>query len=202
VPPTGKATFDVLKMSREGLALPLRAAVGKARKDNKPVRRAGVRVGENGHTRTVDLEVIPLRSQHERYFLILFERPESVATKRATLESKASIPTATVRAETAGAEVESFRLGAGRPIDDRGVDDAGAGLALPRLTRCAECMHASFDAPGNLRLGAAWRQHRRERNFVARHRCLPRAVALPLALGAHPARADHETEVVELSAIA
>src|SRR5437879_1617092 len=34
-PPTGKASFDVLKMAREGLMLPLRAAINKARKENK-----------------------------------------------------------------------------------------------------------------------------------------------------------------------
>jgi two-component system CheB/CheR fusion protein len=111
VPPTGKATFDVLKMSREGLALPLRAALGKARKENKPVRRAGVRIGQDGDMRTVDIEVIPLRSQHERYFLILFERPGgAAATKRAARESEASVPTGTIRAETAGAKALRQRL--------------------------------------------------------------------------------------------
>ena len=36
-PPTGKASFDVLKMAREGLMLPLRAAINKAKKENKTV---------------------------------------------------------------------------------------------------------------------------------------------------------------------
>jgi two-component system CheB/CheR fusion protein len=34
-PPTGKASFDVLKMAREGLMLPLRAAINEARKEKK-----------------------------------------------------------------------------------------------------------------------------------------------------------------------
>ena len=43
-PPTGKASFDLLKMASEGLMLPLRAAVKKAKRENKPVRREGVHV--------------------------------------------------------------------------------------------------------------------------------------------------------------
>ncbi len=42
-PPTGKASFDVLKMAREGLMLPLRAAIGKGANrspasDSQPLR--------------------------------------------------------------------------------------------------------------------------------------------------------------------
>ena len=43
-PPTGKASFDVLKMAREGLMLPLRAAINQAKKENKSVRKENVRV--------------------------------------------------------------------------------------------------------------------------------------------------------------
>jgi hypothetical protein len=34
-PPTGKASFEVLKMARQGLMLPLRAAINKAKKENE-----------------------------------------------------------------------------------------------------------------------------------------------------------------------
>ena len=47
-PPTGKASFDVLKMAREGLMLPLRAAINEAKKENKTVRRENVRIDQNG----------------------------------------------------------------------------------------------------------------------------------------------------------
>jgi two-component system, chemotaxis family, CheB/CheR fusion protein len=77
-PPTGKASFDVLKMAREGLMLPLRAAINKAKKGNKTARKANVRVNQNGKTRTVNLEVIPLKNLRERCFLILFEDAEKV----------------------------------------------------------------------------------------------------------------------------
>ena len=38
-PPVGKASFDVLKMAREGLMLPLRAAINEAKKENKTARK-------------------------------------------------------------------------------------------------------------------------------------------------------------------
>jgi two-component system, chemotaxis family, CheB/CheR fusion protein len=77
-PTTGKASFDVLKMAREGLMLPLRAAVNKAKNENKIARKENVRVDQNGKARTVNLAVIPLKNLRERCFLILFEDAENV----------------------------------------------------------------------------------------------------------------------------
>ena len=89
------------------------------------------------------------------------------------------------RGETAGAEVERLRLGAWRPVDDRSVDDARR-LRLATAGRRAERMHATFDAPAIplLRRSAAAPTRAESRS---RRPCLPRAAALPLALGAHPA---------------
>jgi len=75
-PPKGKATFEVLKMAREGLMLPLRATINKAKKENKTVRRENVRVNENGSTRLINLEVVPLKNLRERCFLVLFQEAE------------------------------------------------------------------------------------------------------------------------------
>lgn len=74
-PPAGKATFDVLKMAREDLMLPLRALIKQAKKENKTARREKVRVRGNGKAREVNLEVIPLKNLRERCFLILFKEP-------------------------------------------------------------------------------------------------------------------------------
>jgi two-component system CheB/CheR fusion protein len=79
-PPSGKASFDVLKMAREGLALPLRSALAKAKKENRTVRKEHVRVDQNGASRTIDLEVIPLKNLAERCFLIVFEDAKTVGT--------------------------------------------------------------------------------------------------------------------------
>src|SRR5207247_10125182 len=46
-PPTGRASFNVLKMAREGLFLPLRAALNKAKQANRTVRRENMRVNQN-----------------------------------------------------------------------------------------------------------------------------------------------------------
>jgi two-component system CheB/CheR fusion protein len=72
-PPIGNAGFQVLKMVREGLMLPLRAAIKKAKEENKAVRREGVRVVRNGGARMVNLEVVPLTHLKERCCLIFFE---------------------------------------------------------------------------------------------------------------------------------
>ncbi len=77
-PPTGKASFDVLKMAREGLMLPLRAAINKATKENRITRRQNVTVQQDGQSRSVNIEVIPLKNLRERCFLILFEEPQRV----------------------------------------------------------------------------------------------------------------------------
>ena len=72
-PPAGKASFDVLKMTREGLMLPLRSVINKARKENKTARRENVRFNHDGKTKWVNLEVVPLKNLKERSFLVLFE---------------------------------------------------------------------------------------------------------------------------------
>ncbi|HEX2852544.1 MAG TPA: chemotaxis protein CheB [Opitutaceae bacterium] len=72
-PPVGKASFDLLKMARDWLMLPLRAAINKARREQMPVRRENVPFRKNGETHTMHLQVIPLKNVKERCYLILFE---------------------------------------------------------------------------------------------------------------------------------
>jgi two-component system CheB/CheR fusion protein len=86
-PATGKASFDVLKMARPGLMLPLRALINRARKENRAQRRDGVTVEDDDGTQKVAVEVIPLTKLKESCFLIVFERadgkPRRTATPRA-----------------------------------------------------------------------------------------------------------------------
>src|SRR4030095_16523645 len=92
--------LDVLKMARNGLMLPLRAAIAQAKKVNKTVRRDNVRVEHEGTTRTVSLHVIPLKNLRERSFLIVFHEgrptaPATPATRRPSRHGKtASVKTA------------------------------------------------------------------------------------------------------------
>ncbi len=76
-PAPGKASLNLLRMTREGLLVTLRAAINKAGKDNVPVREEGVRVKADGGTREVNLEVVPVKgsSAGEGGFLVLFEEP-------------------------------------------------------------------------------------------------------------------------------
>ena len=52
------------------------AAITKAKKQNATVRREDVRINQNGHTRTVNIEVTPLKNVKERCYLIVFEPAE------------------------------------------------------------------------------------------------------------------------------
>ncbi len=73
--PTGKPSFDLLKMAREGLMLPLRAAINRAKKERNTVRREAVPFQLNGATCVVNMEVVPLKNLKESRYLVLFEKP-------------------------------------------------------------------------------------------------------------------------------
>jgi len=72
-PAPGKASLYLLKMAREGLMLPLRAALKKAKRENKLVRREGLQVAQNGQSLKVNVEIIPLRHTKDQSFLVFFE---------------------------------------------------------------------------------------------------------------------------------
>jgi len=83
-PPSGNASFQVLKMAREGLMLPLRAAIKKAKEQNKAVRREGVRLAQNGGPRTLNFEVVPLTHLKQRCCLIFFEEAKKGGVQTAS----------------------------------------------------------------------------------------------------------------------
>jgi two-component system CheB/CheR fusion protein len=83
-PPTGNASFDILKMARSGLILPLRAAINEAKKDNRTARKEGVRIEQDGGARTINLDVIPLKNLRERCFLIVFQNSDEARVGRPT----------------------------------------------------------------------------------------------------------------------
>jgi two-component system CheB/CheR fusion protein len=97
--PAGEPTTNLLKMAREGLFLELRSAIEEARNQHRPVRRDGLRVragGDGGESRSVNLEVVPLRplAGRETCFLVLFndaagpETETSAATPGAAREPR------------------------------------------------------------------------------------------------------------------
>ena len=108
-PPSGKPSFDVLKMAREGLMLPLRAAINEAKKQNKIARRDKVQVKPNGKVLTINVQVVPLKNLPEPCFLILFEDAEATARIEESASSKPA-PSRPSRTARAGAREEARRI--------------------------------------------------------------------------------------------
>ncbi|MDQ2835190.1 MAG: PAS domain-containing protein [Acidobacteriota bacterium] len=74
-PMSGRANLSLLRMVREELAIPLRAAIASSRKKNAPVTKRNVAFEHSGKRCVVNLSVTPLgesSSVAERSFLILF----------------------------------------------------------------------------------------------------------------------------------
>jgi two-component system CheB/CheR fusion protein len=92
-PASGHPTFSLSKMAREDLQVDLRDALTRARKENRAVRKEGLRISSNGGTRSINMEVIPLRgpSAGERLYIIAFQdavRPAISAAGARRLEKQ------------------------------------------------------------------------------------------------------------------
>ena len=74
-PASGHPTLNLSRMAHEDLQVDLRDVLGRAKKEKRPVRKAGLRIKFNGGTRDIDLEVIPVRgpSAGERLYVIAFQ---------------------------------------------------------------------------------------------------------------------------------
>ena len=72
-PPTGEASFNLLKMARENLSLELGTAIRETKRKNASVQR-NIRLNDHDKFRRVNLEVIPIKlsSSSENCFLVLF----------------------------------------------------------------------------------------------------------------------------------
>ena len=79
-PAPGHPQLNLFKMAREGLGPDLRNAAQRAQRDEVPVRADGVTMANGDETRTVDIEVIPVRTgTAPRHFLVVFEERSPVA---------------------------------------------------------------------------------------------------------------------------
>jgi two-component system CheB/CheR fusion protein len=126
-PAPGEASLDLLKMAREGLLYGLRTALLEARRTDQPVRKQHLRVKQDGHTREVDLEVIPLKVNlpGQRHFLILFQEPGQVGLGQ---DRRLVRKGATGKAAGKGAAAR----GRGRREDDERVERLERELAASR----------------------------------------------------------------------
>ncbi|MEJ7587460.1 MAG: chemotaxis protein CheB [Ferruginibacter sp.] len=71
-PTPGKASLNLLKMTKEGLAFELRSILHKAKADKEPVVKENIPVQINGAQRNITIEAIPLKNLIEPYYLVLF----------------------------------------------------------------------------------------------------------------------------------
>ncbi|OOV17338.1 CheR family methyltransferase [Flavobacterium sp. LM4] len=69
---TGKPTFNLLKMAREGLAFELRNTYHKAKEANVRVKKEHIQVTNKGTISEITIEILPLEDTSEPYFLVLF----------------------------------------------------------------------------------------------------------------------------------
>jgi two-component system CheB/CheR fusion protein len=77
----GKATLNLLKLVRPGLAFDLRNTIHKATKSNKPEKKTDLEFKSNGQTISMSAEVIPLgKADEEKIFLIVFQRLPPIGT--------------------------------------------------------------------------------------------------------------------------
>ena len=83
-PAPGAATFNLLKMAREGILGDLRGAIHAARRKDVPVRREGIRVStDDSGFINANLEVLPFRTAAgEHFFIILFEEVARVPEEK------------------------------------------------------------------------------------------------------------------------
>ena len=114
-PASGHPTFSLSKMAREDLQVDIRDALARARKENRSVRKEGLRIAVDGGTRTIDLEVIPIRGQSlaDRLYIIAFQdsvRPVvSTAAGKRRLEKQAEKGSDSRELARSHREVESLR---------------------------------------------------------------------------------------------
>src|SRR5712691_7336268 len=85
-PLSGKASLNLVKMLREGLLAPIRAAIVRAKQDRTVVRTNDVRVKVAGTPRRADIEVVPVKetAAGKSVFLVLFEERTATTTVRAS----------------------------------------------------------------------------------------------------------------------
>jgi two-component system CheB/CheR fusion protein len=77
VPPTGKPSFNVLKMAREGLGFELRNILHLAQKTEQPVRKFGVFFKINDMQHFVNIQALQIEQNSEPHYLIVFQAASS-----------------------------------------------------------------------------------------------------------------------------
>ena len=73
-PASGKASLHLLKLVRDDLAFDVRKLVYQAKKEKIAVKKDGIVISENGHSKEMEIEVTPLKTPPSNpHYLILFK---------------------------------------------------------------------------------------------------------------------------------
>ena len=106
-PAPGVASFNLLKMAHEGLAIELRTLIHEAKRKRRPVRKEGVRATVHGRTQDINLEATPIRAgvMRDAYTLVVFE---SAATIRRAARDAATPGRG--KGQRGGGETETAQL--------------------------------------------------------------------------------------------
>lgn len=86
VPPTGRPSYNVIKMAREGLAFELRNILHLAKKTNQAARKFAVFFKLNGLQHYVNIQAAPLRDTPEPYYLIVFQNASSTGIQQTPVD--------------------------------------------------------------------------------------------------------------------
>lgn len=79
-PSPGKASLNLTKMAKPGLAFELRNAIHKANKLGQNIKKSELEIRHKGDIHHVSIEVVPLKfDSEERLFLVLFDEAKVVA---------------------------------------------------------------------------------------------------------------------------
>jgi len=73
-PSQGKATFNLLKMAREGLAFELRSTLHKVKTSNKAVIKEGIPMMDKGKLLYATIEIVPLENVIDPYYLVILKQ--------------------------------------------------------------------------------------------------------------------------------
>ncbi len=85
-PSPGKASLNVLKMAKEGLAFEIRNALHKAKTTSEPYIKEGIAI--NGGKKMITIEVIPLLNTIDLHFLILFRDEAAVSSEQLAVNTE------------------------------------------------------------------------------------------------------------------
>ena len=87
VPPTGKPSYNILKMAREGLVFELRNLLHLAAKSPVPVRKFGIFFKVNDLQHFVNIQALRLTDTPEQHYLVVFQPASSTGIQPGMFET-------------------------------------------------------------------------------------------------------------------